>query len=230
VPSTRGRRVVSSHTITSGSAHYRHIGHGHDCDDQLVSAYRARVLIAVSAALLIVGCAGLALYVRAALADSKDRRDVLDLTSAAPWPRDQLVLPDEIPGSGVTGSVGHNGLSLSYPFDGEAGVARMVRYGIEVLDERGESLWGPSCAARAVLACTDLGDGYTLMRIFDTDNSDAATSVRRRVDDQLLVATVAGVHLEDVDRLRRIVTRTHRPTDDELLRILRYDGYQTDWS
>jgi hypothetical protein len=32
------------------------------------------------------------------------------------------------------------------------------------------------------------------------------------------------------DRLRGLLTRTHRATGEELLRVLRPPGYQTDWS
>lgn len=178
---------------------------------------------------LLAGCGVAVAGVRHSFAEAKDRRDLSELTLSSPWSRDQLLLPDQLPATGAMGEVGSGGLSLTYPLDGTA-ASRLIEYRIEVLDEHGEPLWDVSCTAYAVVVCTELGDGYTLVRELDTGNSDPATSVRRRVGDRQFAARVLGDHSEDVPLLRSLVTHTHRPTDAELLRILRPRGYRTDWS
>jgi hypothetical protein len=151
----------------------------------------------------------------------KDQRDLGELTFESPWPRDQLRLPDELPRTGVLGEVNAGGLELDYG---------SITYRIDAADLHGEPDNEPSCGATAILTCTGLGPGLTLVRQFDTCDSCAATGVRWWDGHRFFWAHTAGDHPELVDRLRRIVTETHRPTDAELLRALRPPGYKTDWS
>jgi hypothetical protein len=189
------------------------------------AAVVAGIVIAV-----IVGCVGPIVWARHAYTEAKDQRDFHDLTRS--WPRSlyQLPVPDELPATGVTGDVSSTGISLWYRSAEGAAAPLAILYEVQLLDEWGEPLWDVSCRAHAVVVCTDLGSGYILVRNLDTDNSDPGTSVRRRVDDRLFSAAVLGDHPEAVDRLRRIITETHVPAEAELLRILRPDGYQTDWT
>lgn len=175
---------------------------------------------------LTLVCCGAALFLRA---KEKDNLDFYSLVGLSPWPYEQLLLPNELPETGAHGDVGNTGLNVTYPFD-DGTPHRVVEYTIELVGDDGEPVWSVSCGARAVVVCTDLGDGYTLVKELDTDNSDPRTTVRRRAGDRVYAAAIQGDHPEDVDRLRRIITENHRPTKAELLRILRPDGYQTDWS
>ncbi|MEV0268024.1 hypothetical protein AB0H43_04540 [Hamadaea sp. NPDC050747] len=185
---------------------------------------RTRVLATFAVVVLLL-CAGAGVTVWRWRSQEKDRRDLSDLTMGSPWPRTQLLLPDDLPLDRALGEVGRDGFTVSYSVDGQP-----LGYAIELLDDRGEPVWSVSCGARAVVVCTDLGDGYTHVKVLDTDNSDPATIVRRRDGDRIYSATVAGDRPEWIPRLRGIVTDVHRPSDEELLEILRFDGYQTDWS
>ncbi|MEV6971170.1 hypothetical protein AB0M47_39335 [Hamadaea sp. NPDC051192] len=187
---------------------------------------RGLVILGSSVVVLLLLCGGFGAALWHWRSTEKDRIDLSDLTRRSPWPRTQLLLPDRLPLDRAMGDVGPNGLDVSYPaVDGLP-----LGYAIELLDERGEPVWSVSCGARAVVVCTDLGDGYTYVKVLDTDNSDPATIVRRRAGDRIYSATVSGDHPERVAELREVVTAVHQPSDEELLDILRYDGYQTDWS
>ncbi|WP_027342705.1 hypothetical protein [Hamadaea tsunoensis] len=183
---------------------------------------RGLVIIAVVGLLL---CGGLGVTLWQWRSAEKDRRDLSDLTMLSPWPRTQLLLPDGLPLDRAMGDVGSAGLSVSYVTEDGP-----LAYAIEVLDDRGEPVWGVSCGARAVAVCTDLGGGYTYVKVLDTGNSDPATIVRRRDGDRIFSATLLGDHPDRVTDLRAVVTAVHQPSDAELLKILRFDGYQTDWS
>ncbi|GAA4605466.1 hypothetical protein BJY16_005402 [Actinoplanes octamycinicus] len=177
-------------------------------------------IMAVVAAVLLT-CTGLGLVARHRYHEAKDRRDLLDLTIGWNRPLDELRVPDEMPADPGSGEISAYGLRLSLG---------IVSYSVLLVAERGEPLWSVSCGATAVVVCTDLGDGYTLLTEFDTDNSDPATIVRRRIGDLMFEAGVPGHRPDLVDRLRGLITATHAPDDAELLRLLRSDYYQTDWS
>ncbi|GAA4953159.1 hypothetical protein [Actinoplanes utahensis] len=180
-------------------------------------------------AAVTLACAVPALWLRHGYHEAKDRRDLMDLTRGWNRPLGDLPVPDELPADRVTGEVSAYGLRLWYPAAADPG-ADPIAYAVLLTDGPDEPLWTVDCDATVVVVCTDLGDGYTLLHERDTDNSDPGTTVRRRVGDLMFEARVLGDHPEMVPRLRRIITETHAPDDAELLRFLRPDGYQTDWS
>ncbi|MEU8813400.1 hypothetical protein [Actinoplanes sp. NPDC048796] len=177
----------------------------------------------------VLACAASTLLLQRSYREAKDRRDLADLTRG--WNRrlDELRVPDGMPADRVAGEISAYGMTLSFPATGDTS-PDIIGYSVLLPDERGAPVWGVSCDATAIVVCTDLGDGYTLLQELDTDNSDPATTVRRRAGDLMVEARVPGERPDMVTRLRRIITETHVPDDAELLRLLRPDGYRTDWS
>jgi len=186
----------------------------------------AKKWIAAGVVAVLLGCAASALLLRHGYDEAKDRRD---LSSSWNRPLDELRVPDELPDDRVTGDISAYGMTLSFPATRDAASA-IISYAVQLLDEGQGPIWSVSCDATAIVVCTDLGGGYTLLEELDTDNSDPATTVRKQVGDLMFEAHVSGGRPEMVARLRRIITETHVPDDAELLQFLRPDGYRTDWS
>ncbi|MEU8238429.1 hypothetical protein AB0C07_09300 [Actinoplanes missouriensis] len=178
---------------------------------------------------VLLGCAAPALLLRHGYDEAKDRRDLSELTRGWNRPLDELRVPDEMPADRFAGDISAYGMDLSFPATDDAAPVT-IAYSVRLLDGGREPLWSAGCDAVAVRVCTDMGDGYTLLKDFDTGNSDPATAVRKQAGDLMFEAGVDGDRPEMVERLRRIITETHVPDDAELLRLLRPDGYRTDWS
>ena len=89
---------------------------------------------------------------------------------------------------------------------------------------------GVDCATPRLRTCTDLGGGSTLIVTHDTDNSDPSIALYRTDGATVRAIEVQGPDPVGVDELTAALTRAHRPSDAELLDLLRHDGYQTDWS
>jgi hypothetical protein len=105
----------------------------------------------------------------------------------------------------------------------------VIKYAIHQLTEDNslEDIFG--CGARKVRTCTSLGSDLTKVVTHDTDNSDPSLGLYRHLGNRVISVTGYGGDT-DVDQLVHVLDHTHRPTDAELLRLLRPPGYQTDWS
>ncbi|MFG1888896.1 hypothetical protein ACGFIR_13610 [Micromonospora sp. NPDC049051] len=181
-------------------------------------------------ALLVLVCAGGYAVLRSAYHDEKDRRDLSDLTRSSPWPPDDLLIPDDLPRSGTLGWLDRLGLDIAYGLRTRDGRTVPVVWQQHHPAPDGSLADGVDCDVRTIYVCTDAGDGLTLVVTRDTDNSDPATALYLFGADQVLSVSVQGPDPVTVDDLRAPLTRTHHPSDDELLALLRRPGYQTDWS
>lgn len=190
---------------------------------------RLRVPLLVFALLVLV-CAGGYAALRSADHDAKDRRDLSDLTRSSPWPAEELLVPDDLPRSGVVGWLDRLGLDIAYDLRTRDGREVPVVWQQHQPAPDGSLADGVDCGVRTIHVCTDAGDGLTLVVTRDTDNSDPATALYLFAGDQVLSVSVQGPDPVTVDDLRAPLTRTHHPSDGELLALLRRPGHQTDWS
>lgn len=187
-----------------------------------------RSLLAVVVAL--VACAGVGIGLRGEYLAAKDRRDLHDLTLSSPWPREELLVPDVLPADRATGWLDRTGLGAA--FDLPVGGGRVVPVVWQQHHPRpdGRLEDGVDCGAVVVVTCTELGDGYLFAVTHQTHNSTPSTALYRFADDRVLSVTVQVPEHVGAEELRPALARTHRPTDDELLDLLRHSGYRTDWS
>ncbi|MEU8156144.1 hypothetical protein AB0B94_21025 [Micromonospora sp. NPDC048986] len=188
-----------------------------------------RSLVLIAVVLLAVGGIGYA-GLRPAYHQAKDRRDLADLTRSAPWPRDQLLLPDGATGPGVVGWLERGGLDVAYPLRTADGRAVPVLWRLRVPQPTSGLPDGVDCGSPRLRTCTDLGGGSTLIVTHETDNSDASVALYRADGARVRAIEVQGPDPVGVDELTAALTHVHRPGDAELLDLLRHDGYHTDWS
>ncbi|GGM19953.1 hypothetical protein GCM10011608_00700 [Micromonospora sonchi] len=188
--------------------------------------YRRILAVVVVAALCTGGWIGLRIEHRI----TKDRRDLHDLTRRSPWPREKLLVPDDLPPDGALGWLDRNGLELV--FDLAISDTRKVplRWQLHPTGLDGTPKGDVDCVAIAVVTCADLGDGFTFAVSKQAPNSIPSTALSRVDGDRLLSVIVQVPEYVEADALRPVLTRTHRPTDAELLALLRRDEYETDWS
>ncbi|MGC4814340.1 hypothetical protein ACLQ29_27740 [Micromonospora sp. DT228] len=188
-----------------------------------------RRIILVALVLLVVcgvGYAGL----RSAYHDDKDQRDLADLTRSSPWPREHLLIPDDVTRPGTVGWVDRGGLNIAYALRTADGRSVPVLWRLRVPQPATGLPEGVDCAVPRLRTCTDLGDGRTLVVTHDTDNSDPSIALYRADGATVRAIEVQGPDPVGVDDLSAALTRVHPPTEAELLDLLRHDGYQTDWS
>lgn len=159
----------------------------------------------------------------------KDRRDLADLTRPSPWPREQLLVPDDLPDEAL-GSLDSTGLSVAFPLTTRDGRTVPVVWQMHNPLPDGMLWGGADCRAVAIVTCTDIGDGFTLVETRDTDNSDFHIAVYRFASEPITSITVQGPDRVATADLVEVLIHTHTPTDAELLDLLRPDGYQTDWT
>ncbi|MET7620843.1 hypothetical protein [Streptomyces sp. NPDC005408] len=193
---------------------------------------RPRRAAAVVVAALVVTAGGWTVFhrVHAGLERAKDRRDLADLTRPAPWPRDELRVPDGTPREGATGEAYETGFSVSLPLATATDPRALVTYRMHQPSDGGAlAVDGASCGATKILTCKDIGDGIIEVVTRRSGNSDPSLALYQRRGDRVFSVTAHGVRTDE-DRLRQLLTRTHRASDEELLRILRPPGYRTDWS
>ncbi|MEV2238123.1 hypothetical protein [Micromonospora sp. NPDC049891] len=188
--------------------------------------YRRAVAIVV---LAVLGC-GAWIGLRNEHRAAKDRRDLHELTMTSPWPREKLLVPDDFPPDGTLGWLDRTGLELVFELTISDNRKVPLKWKLHHAGPDGRPEDGVDCAAVAVVTCTDLGDGFTFAVSKQAPNSIPSTALLRVDGDRLLSATVQVPEYVEADALRPVLTRTHRPTDDEVLAVLRRDGYQTDWS
>ncbi|RKN21405.1 hypothetical protein D7147_11660 [Micromonospora musae] len=190
-----------------------------------------RRLTLVVLALLVLGGAGYA-GLRTAYHRAKDERDLIDLTRQSPWPREQLLIPDAVarPGKRNVAWLHRGGLEIAYDLDVGHGRTVPVVWGLHVPQPGTGLPEGVDCGSPLLRTCTDLGGGETLIVTRRTDNSDPSTGLYRTDANRSRAVEVQGPDPVEVDVLRAALDRVHRPTDAELLELLRHDGYQTDWS
>lgn len=190
---------------------------------------RRTVAVVVAAAVVTVGGCTVFQCVQGGLERAKDRRDLADLTRPAPWPRDELRIPDGTPRAGAQGETYESGFSFSFPLPTADDPRALATYRMfQPADDGSLAAEGANCAAK-ILSCTDIGNGITKVVTHRTGNSAASVALYQPHGDRVFSVAVNGVHA-DQSRLRRLLTRTHPATDEELLRILRRPGYRTDWS
>jgi hypothetical protein len=188
--------------------------------------------LAVTLLVVLAACCGTYQWLASEFRQAKDRRDLHDLTRSLLWANETLLVPDAVrhetdamawadAGSFTVTfrkgpEVGHHGPMIEYA------IHRKEGDGSEPLDV-------VSCGATNIVTCTDLGHGLRQVVTHDTDNSDPALALYQDAGSRLI--TVRGYDGPvDVSLLRDVLDHTHRPTDDELLSLLRPPGYQTDWS
>ncbi|WP_370943100.1 hypothetical protein AB5J62_28965 [Amycolatopsis sp. cg5] len=182
---------------------------------------RKRALVAAGALIAVAAfaAAGISSHLR-----EKDRRDLHDLTRSSPWPRAELLVPDGMPHS--TGSIDNQGFALSFDLNGVP-----FNYAIRKLERENTFAFsgGVDCGATAVVRCTDLGDGFIRMDAPKIGEGQASVNLYRPAGDRIFGVQAFGT-TADVTALKGMLTRLHRPSDEELLDLIRPDGYQTDWS
>lgn len=186
--------------------------------------YRRVVALAVLAVVVVCSGAGIALH--SEYRSEKDGGDLADLTFTSPWPREQLLVPDDLPARPMQGRLDRTGLELD--FDLSVADGRKVPVAWRLDDPEADD--GVDCAAVATITCTDLGDGFTFAVAKQASAGIPYTALVRNEGDRLLTVIVEEPVYVAADALRPVLTNTHRPTDAELLKLLRPDGYQTDWS
>ena len=187
-----------------------------------------RSLIVVAA--VVVVCAGAWTGLRSQLLDSKDRRDLHDLTRSSPWPREELLVPDRLPPDGAVGWLDRTGFDVSFDLALGHGPEVPVSWRLHRPHPDGRLEDGVDCRAVDIVTCTELGDGYVFAVTRQTHNSTPSTALYRFTPDRVLSVTVQVPRHVAADVLRPALTDTHRPTDEELLDLLRRPGHQTDWS
>jgi hypothetical protein len=188
-----------------------------------------RRLAVVALVLLVVGALGYA-GLRAAYHRHTDQRDILDLTRESPWPREHLLIPDGSARPGNVAWLDRGGLEVAYDLDTGDGRRVPVLWGLRVPQPGTVLPEGVDCGSPRLRTCTDLGGGETLIVTHDTDNSDPATALYRADGARVRAVEVQGPDRVEVEALRAALDRVHRPTDAELLDLLRREGYRTDWS
>ncbi|MEU8421112.1 hypothetical protein AB0C15_09585 [Micromonospora sp. NPDC048835] len=188
-----------------------------------------RRLILAAVLLLVVGGIGYA-GLRTAYHNAKDQRDLADLTRSSPWPRDQLLIPDDVTRPGTVGWLDRGGLDIAYPLRTADGRKVPVLWRLGVPQPASGLPDGVDCDTPLLRTCTDLGGGSTLVVTHDTDNSDPSIALYRADGARVRAIEVQGPDPVGVDELATALTRVHGPSDAELLDLLRRDGYQTDWS
>ncbi|WP_327040569.1 hypothetical protein OG400_23435 [Micromonospora ureilytica] len=188
-----------------------------------------RPLVLVAVLLLVVGGIGYA-GLRVEYHHAKDQRDLADLTRSSPWSRDQLLIPDDVTRPGTVGWLDRGGLDIAYSLRTADGRAVPVLWRLRVPQPASGLPDGVDCTTPRLRTCTDLGGGSTLIVTHDTDNSDPSIALYRTEGATVQAIEVQGPDPVEVDELTAALTHAHRPSDAELLDLLRHDGYQTDWS
>ncbi|WP_157563184.1 hypothetical protein [Micromonospora chokoriensis] len=188
-----------------------------------------RRLVLAAVLLLVVGGIGYA-GLRIEHHHAKNQRDLADLTRLSPWPRDQLLIPDDVTGPGTVGWLERGGLDIAYQLRTADGRTVPVLWRLRVPQPARGLPAGVDCGSPRVRTCTDLSGGSTLIVTHDTDNSDPSIALYRTDGAKVRAIEVQGPDPVGVDELTAALTRVHRPSDAELLDLLRHDGYQTDWS
>ncbi|MFE9957472.1 hypothetical protein [Micromonospora sp. NPDC005299] len=188
-----------------------------------------RRLALVALVLLVaagLGYAGL----RVAYHRAKDQRDLVSLTGLSPWPREQLLIPDGSARPGNVAWLDRGGLEVAHDLDAGDGRTVPVVWGLRVPQPGTGLPEGVDCGSSRLRTCTDLGDGELLIVTHRTDNSSPSTALYRTDGARVRAVEVQGPDPVGVDTLRAALDRVHRPTDAELLELLRHEGYRTDWS
>ncbi|MEU4481762.1 hypothetical protein AB0F68_27415 [Micromonospora sp. NPDC023966] len=188
-----------------------------------------RRLALVVLVLLVVGGLGYA-GLRAAYHRAKDQRDVISLTGGSPWPREQLLIPDGTARPGNVAWLDRGGLEVAYDLGVGDGRSVPVMWGLRVPQPETGLPEGVDCGSPRLRTCTDLGAGETLIVTRKTDNSSPSTALYRADGGRVRAVEVQGPDPVEVGTLRAALDRLHRPTDAELLELLRHEGYRTDWS
>ncbi|WP_328654197.1 hypothetical protein OG598_10255 [Micromonospora sp. NBC_00330] len=188
-----------------------------------------RPLVLVAVVLLVVGGIGYA-GLRTAYHHAKDQRDLADLTRSSPWSRDQLLIPDDVTRAGAVAWLERGGLDIAYPLRTADGRAVPVLWRLRVPHPASGLPDGVDCGSPRLRTCTDLGGGSTLIVTHETDNSDPSIALYRTEGATVRAIEVQGPDPVGVDELTAALTHAHRPSDAELLDLLRHDGYHTDWS
>ncbi|WP_433916369.1 hypothetical protein [Streptomyces sp. NBC_01744] len=187
--------------------------------------------LAVALLVVLAACWGTYQWLASEFRQAKDRRDLHNLTRSLPWANETLLVPD---------AVRHETDAMAWANAGSfkvtfrkgpqvGGHGPMIEYAMHRKEEDGsEPVDVVSCGATKIVTCTDLGHGLRQVVTHDTDSSDPALALYQ--DAGSLLITVRGYDGPlDVSLLRDVLAHTHRPTDDELLSLLRPPGYQTDW-
>jgi hypothetical protein len=163
--------------------------------------------------------------------NAKDRRDLSDLTRNSPWPHEQLLVPDGVSFDDSSAWLERTGLKVAYDLRLSGGRKVPVVWQQHHPEPDGSLPDGEDCRAVAILTCTDLGGGFTLIVTHKTGNSTPHVALYRRgPGDRIISVTVQGPDAVGAGDLRPALTHVHHPTDAELLGLLRFPGYQTDWS
>ncbi|MFJ9683824.1 hypothetical protein ACIRP2_38355 [Streptomyces sp. NPDC101194] len=187
---------------------------------------------AVTLLVVLAACWGTCQWLASEFRQAKDRRDLHDLARSLPWANETLLVPDAVRHETDAMAWANTGsFKVTFRKGPEVGhQGPMIEYTMHRKEEDGsEPPDVVSCGATNIVTCTGLGHGLRQVVTHDTDNSDPALALYQDVGSRLI--TVRGYDGPvDVSLLRDVLAHTHRPTDDELLSLLRPPGYQTDWS
>ncbi|MFW5418879.1 hypothetical protein J0910_19880 [Nocardiopsis sp. CNT-189] len=182
---------------------------------------RRRALLAGALALVVLGA-----WQWAAEHRAQDRRDLRDLTSVLPWEPGELLVPDAASAEeDAMGWAEPRAFTVVYRAGPETGDGPMIDYTLYDPSGPGEAEYGPWCGAVEVRSCTDLGGGLVEAVTRDTANSDPALALHRDLGDRAVTVTAYDGEA-DTAFLRDVLEQVHTPTEDELLELLRRDGYR----
>lgn len=162
--------------------------------------------------------------------DTKDRRDLSSLTGLLPWDHDELRVPDAtLREDDADATAGKLSFSVIYRMGPDTEDGPVIHYERHHVTDGNTFEDIAGCGASAIRTCTTVGDAETLAITYDTGNSDPGLALYRDLGN--LVVSVSGQPgAVDSRLLRHVMDHTHRPTEAELLELLRPPGYQTDWS
>ncbi|MGW6981490.1 hypothetical protein ACWGE1_18900 [Streptomyces sp. NPDC054932] len=187
-------------------------------------------LLAVTLLVVLAACWGTYQWLASEFRQAKDRRDLHALTSSLPLATEALLVPDAVRNeTDATARANSGSFKVVFRQGPQVGGhGPMIEYAMHRKEKDGsEPVDIVSCGATKIVTCTDLGPGLRQVVTHDTDNSDPALALYQEAGNLLI--TVRGYDGPvDVSLLRDVLTHTHRPTGDELLRLLRPPGYEAD--
>ncbi|MFI8437329.1 hypothetical protein ACIGJO_27025 [Streptomyces sp. NPDC079020] len=178
--------------------------------------------------LLVVLAAGWGTYqwLASEFRQAKDRQDFHDFTRSLPWATETLLVPDAVRDeSDAMAWAGAGSFKVTFRKGPQVGGhGPMIEYAMHRKEGDGSEPFDVvSCGATNIVTCTDLGHGLRRVVTHDTDNSDPGLALYQDAGSRLI--TVRGYDGPvDVGFLRDVLAHTHRPTDDELLSLLRPPG------
>jgi len=181
---------------------------------------------AVLAGVLVLVVLGAWQWAAAERREARDRRDLEELTAALPWEPGELLVPDAASAEeDAMGWAEARAFTVVYRAGPESGDGPMIDYTLYDPAGPGEAEHGPWCGAVEARGCTDLGGGLTGSVTRGAAGGDAALALHRDLGDRAVTVTAYDGRA-DTALLRDVLEHLRTPTEDELLELLRRDGYR----